>query len=70
MEGMSYLNRSAVVDVAEQTVLKYLSLINMDYATDFHRIIMSTPIEMRVEDMDYLIESGNIPVVITPMKMR
>ena len=43
-------------------------MINIDYATDFHRIIMSTPIEVRVEDMDYLIESGNIPVVITPMK--
>ena len=68
MNGMSYLNRSAVINDAEQTVLKYLSMINIDYATDFHRIIMSTPIEVRVEDMDYLIESGNIPVVITPMK--
>ena len=68
MNGMSYLNRSAVINDAEQTVLKYLSMINIDYATDFHRIIMSTPIEVRIEDMDYLIESGNIPVVITPMK--
>lgn len=68
MSGMSYLHRSTVINDAEQTVLKYLSMINMDYATDFHRIIISSPVEVRIEDMDYLIESGNIPVVITPMK--
>lgn len=68
MSGMSYASRSLVINDAEQTVLKYLSLINMDYAADFHRIIMSTPIEMRIEEMDYLVESGNIPVIITPMK--
>jgi len=68
MSGMTYIHRSSVINDAEQTVLKYLSMINMDYATDFHRIITSTPIELRIEEMDYLIESGNIPVVITPMK--
>lgn len=66
--GMSYSSRATVLNDAEQTVLQYLSLINMDYAMDFHRIIASTPIEMRIEEMDCLIENGNIPVVITPMK--
>lgn len=66
--GMNYSHRSAVINDAEQTVLQYLSLINKEYAMDFHRIIASTPIEMRIEEMDCLIESGNIPVVITPMK--
>lgn len=68
MSGISYLHRSTVINDAEQTVLRYLSMINMEYATDFHRIIMASPIEVRIEDMDYLIDSGNIPVVITPMK--
>lgn len=68
MSGLSYSARSLIVEAAEQTVLKYLSLINMEYATDFHQLITSLPIEMRIEEMDYLIESGNIPVVITPLK--
>lgn len=69
----SYLNGNSMsmydaLNKAEEYILRYLNIISKDYASDFHNIIHQMPMDERIYQMDSLLESGDIPIVIVPMK--